>query len=182
MRIVSVLFAARNSVYKQMEGVEVFDIVRNAKTFLGNTPIVAHPPCRAWSAFLSHQAKPEVGEKELGLWACEQLRKCGGVLEHPAHSRLFGAGNLPIPGNGERGGIWSLEVLQRWWGYPLQKRTWLAFCGVPQRTIEIPYILSSREVPFSSMSKHQRAATCMPFAKFLVSAARSSVLNTQEVF
>lgn len=70
---VSVLCAARNSIYYDMEGVEVFDVDRDARTFRGDTPIIGHPPCRGWSAFLAHQAKPAAGEKELGLWVCDQL-------------------------------------------------------------------------------------------------------------
>ena len=97
LRLVSVLCASRNSVYKTLDAVDVYDATRDARTFPGNTPIIAHPPCRSWSAFCRHQAKPEPGEAELGLWCAEQLRKCGGVLEQPAHSRLFAAAGLPLP-------------------------------------------------------------------------------------
>lgn len=48
---VSVLCANRNSIYHDMEGVEVFDVDRDARTFRGDTPIIGHPPCRTWSAF-----------------------------------------------------------------------------------------------------------------------------------
>lgn len=37
--------------------------------------------------------------KELGLWCAEQVRKWGGILEQPAHSRLWEAAGLPRPGS-----------------------------------------------------------------------------------
>ena len=86
---IAVLCAARNSIYKTMEGVDVYDLDRDAKTFFGSVPIVGHPPCRSWSAFCAHQAKPLPGEKELGPLVVWMLRNNGGVLEHPAHSRLW---------------------------------------------------------------------------------------------
>lgn len=109
---VAVLCAAPNSIYKQIDGVVVYDAERDARTFSGGMPVVAHPPCRAWSAFCGHQAKPEPGEKELGPWCVEQVRNSGGVLEHPAHSRLWQACDLPRPGERSRGGLWSMWIEQ----------------------------------------------------------------------
>ena len=40
--------------------------------------VVCHAPCRPWSAHCAHQAKPEPGEKELGPFCAEMLRKWGG--------------------------------------------------------------------------------------------------------
>lgn len=175
---VSVLCAARNSIYHDMDGVEVFDIDRDARTFQGNTPIIGHPPCRAWSAFYAHQAKPAPGEKELGLWVCEKLKECGGVIEQPAYTRLFAAAGLPLPGEPTRDGVWSLAVWQWWWGFPTKKATWLAFAGVPRDAVVLPFRLHNgqrdRSV-WNRQSKNQRSATCREFAEFLISAARASV-------
>lgn len=74
----------------------------DVRTFQGGMPIVGHPPCRSWSAFCRHQAKPLLGEKELAPFVVEHLRKCGGVMEHPAHSTLWDALNLPIHVGGPR--------------------------------------------------------------------------------
>lgn len=104
MATISALCVSRNSAYHGLPGVVAFDIDRDARTFLGDTPIVAHPPCRAWSAFCSHQAKAPPGEKELAPMCVELLRQCGGVLEHPAHSRLWPAMGLPRPGERPGGG------------------------------------------------------------------------------
>lgn len=172
---VSILCAARNSIYHSLECVSVFDERKDARTFSGDTPVVAHPPCRAWSAYVAHQAKPKPGEKELGLWCCEQLRLCGGVLEHPAHSRLFEAAELPLPGTRD-GDIWSTEVLQLWWGDSRRKATWLCFSRIEPSQIEIPFVLRASDRGdrrrWQVMSKNQRSATCESFARWLVEAAR----------
>ena len=123
--MIAALCVSRVSIYKTLEGVDCFDIDRDVRTFAGGMPIVAHPPCRSWSAYCAHQAKPLPGEKELGLWCVDKLRECGGVLEHPAHSRLFDAAGMPKPGEPERGGLWSLAVDQSWWGDTRKKKTWI---------------------------------------------------------
>jgi hypothetical protein len=114
-RVVAALCVASNSVYKGMPGVDVFDKARDVRSFAGGMPVLAHPPCRAWSAYTAHQAKPEPGEKDLGLLCAEWLRREGGVLEHPAHSRLFEAAGLPKPGK-RSGDLFTVAVLQAWWG------------------------------------------------------------------
>ncbi len=45
---VAVLFARADSHYKALQGVEVYDMERDARTYDGPWPVVAHPPCRAW--------------------------------------------------------------------------------------------------------------------------------------
>lgn len=136
---------------------------------------MAHPPCRAWSAYCGHQAKPEPGEKELGPLCVEWLRKEGGVLEHPAHSRLFRACGLPEPGK-RRGDFFTLPVMQAWWGFDLPKKTWLVLCGVDPRQLEIPWseVPAGAHAAWKRKSKHQRAATCDELAHWLVSVARTA--------
>ena len=176
MKTVSVLCVAQNSFYKSLPGVDCYDFRRDARTFAGGTPVVAHPPCRAWSAFCSHQAKPAEGEKELGLWCCEQLRRWGGVLEHPAHSRLFAAAELPLPGE-TRAHLWTVQVSQAWWGYPLRKATWLCFSGISKNLVNMPFRLHARgndRRREQCMSKNQRSQTMPAFAVWLVELARKA--------
>jgi hypothetical protein len=175
MTRVSILCAAPNSVYWDMSGLDVYDMSRDARTFKGDTPVVAHPPCRAWSAFCGHQAKPLPGEKELGIWCCDQVIACGGILEQPAHSRLFSAGQLPLPNGSSDDMLWSAEVWQAWWGFPFKKATWLCFSGISRRTVEFPLRLHDPRGDrqrWNTKSKHQRAATCREFAEWLVTYAR----------
>ena len=175
VRTIAALCVSRNSIWKGMGGVEAYDVDRDARTFPGGMPIVAHPPCRAWSAHTAHQAKPMPGEKDLGPWCAEMLRKCGGVLEHPAHSRLFEAARLPAPGYATRGELWTMEVWQAWWGYPMRKATWLCFCGISPDRIELPFRLHPNGCDRRReqlMSKNQRAATTDEFARWLAQVAR----------
>lgn len=170
---VAVLCAAKNSVYKSFE-VDVYDIERDCRTFDYSKPIVAHPPCRSWSAYCRHQAKPLPGEKELGPFCVEALKQCGGVLEHPAHSLLFDACNVPKPGNRERDGLWSMWVQQSWWGDTRTKNTWLLFSGIDKRDIELPFALHDPDGDrrrWQLMSKHQRSATSIEFATWLIQTA-----------
>lgn len=111
VRPVAALCVAPNSGYKNMDAVECYDMARDVRTFTGGMPVVAHPPCRTWSAYTAHQAKAPPGEKELGLLCAEWLRREGGVLEHPAHSRLFEAARLPMPGQ-RLGDLYTMLVFQ----------------------------------------------------------------------
>lgn len=184
MADVAVLFAARNSVYHTLSGVDVYDIDRDALAFPGGMPVVAHPPCRAWSAYCQHQAKPRPGEKELAPWAVEQLRQFGGVLEHPAHSRLWHELKLPLPGEGEWAGLWSMAVNQSWWGDTRTKKTWLLFSGIDRHELpEIPFRLHNATGDrrrWQLMSKSQRAATNREFAGWLVAVAALARVTAEQ--
>lgn len=176
MRTVAVLCAARKSVYHGMPDVEVYDQARDARTFPGGMPIVAHPPCSGWSAMCRHQAKPEPGDMELGLWCADRLRECGGVLEQPAFSHLFAEAGLPYPGQAF-GDVWTAEVWQAWWGYSMRKKTWLAFCRVDQSSVVFPMRLHPRGGDRRTeqvMSRQQRSATPLAFAEWLVAIARTA--------
>lgn len=144
--LVSVLFAREDSIYKTMLECDVWDIKRDALNFTGSLPVVAHPPCRAWGR-LRHFAKPREGEKELALWAVDVVRRNGGVLEHPASSRLWAEKPLPLPGEGqEEYGGWTLLVKQWWWGHKAEKPTLLYIVGCePNELPEIPYRVGKSE-------------------------------------
>jgi len=170
---VAVLCCATNSIYKTMPEVDAYDIKRDVRTYSGDLPVVAHPPCRAWSAYTRHQAKPEPGEAELGLWCADKLRECGGILEHPAHSHLFEAAGMPKPGE-EHQELKTVSVWQAWWGYPMRKATWLCFSKINTMDLDFPFLLHAPGADRRRqqlMSKHERAATCPELARWLVDAA-----------
>lgn len=175
MKPVAILCVQPKSIYKTLAGVECFDIKRDVRTFAGGMPVVAHPPCRSWSRFCAHQAKPLPGEKELGPLCVKWLRECGGVLEHPAHSNLFAHCQLPQPGE-TRGELWSIAVTQSWWtGHQgTQKRTWLCFSRIPKAAVHFPLTLrgdGGDKRAWQVSSKVQRSATCLELAEWLVAAA-----------
>lgn len=141
--IVTVLFARADSVYKQLPGTDVYDIERDARTWTGGGPVVAHPPCRAWGQ-LRHFAKPRPDEKALAPWAIEQVRKHGGVLEHPAGSTLWAHCGLPSPGCFDAHGGWTLGIHQHWFGHRAEKATLLYIWGVAPADIpEMPLRLDA---------------------------------------
>lgn len=177
MRTVAVLCVAPRSVYKGLPDVECYDRDRDALTFRGDKPVVAHAPCRAWSAHCRHQAKPLPGEIELGLFCAGMVKRCGGILEQPAHSLLWDAARLPLPGWTARAGMWSAEVWQCWWGYPMRKATWLLFSGISPNDVHYPLKLHPRGEDRRReqlMSHAERSATSEAFARWLVELARLS--------
>lgn len=192
MSTVAVLFARADSNYFAIPGCDVFDITRDARTFSGGMPVVAHPPCRSWGR-LRQFAKPRPDEKALGVFAVEQVRHFGGVLEHPAHSTLFDACYMPHPGEfPDSFGGYTIEIEQFHFGHRAEKRTWLYVVGVPFDCLPlIPKregrathcIRPSRSYPrLPSVTKAEREHTPPALVTWLVEAARrSSVLPLDAV-
>lgn len=139
--MVAVLFARADSNYKALPGVDVWDAVRDARRWPGGCPVVAHPPCRAWGR-LRHFAKPRPDEKALAMFAVEQVRRFGGVLEHPEGSTLWGAAGLPAPGQRDEFGGWTLPIAQHWFGHRAEKMTLLYIVGCePTQLPDMPVVL-----------------------------------------
>lgn len=186
-RNVSVLFVRRDSIYKTMVVkdtiIDCWDIDRDAKKWPGGGPIVAHPPCRAWGQ-LSHFAKPRPDEKNLAIWSIEQIRKWGGVLEHPRASKLWPYMNLPMPGKYDEFGGYSICVDQSWFGHKAKKNTLLYICGCPLNSLPplpmnfnaIEYAVettkkSKQQSGIKAISKKEREATPEDLARFLIEVA-----------
>lgn len=133
---VAALFVRRDSTYKTMAGVDCYDADRDARTWPGGCPVVAHPPCRAWGR-LRKLAKPRDDERECGVWAVDQVRANGGVLEHPAQSSMWLYCAMPAPGQRDACGGWTLPILQSWWGHRCDKATWLYIVGLEPRELPV---------------------------------------------
>jgi hypothetical protein len=178
---VAALCVSGRSVYKYLPGVVAFDERRDARTFGGYMPVVVHPPCRYWSPFVSALACQTTRtariepEKRLGLWCVEQVRQWGGVLEHPAGSRLFAAAGLPLPGRAESETSFTIYLEQNWFGYGARKATWVYVCGVPRAIVPgLPFNLATQDgFDFMAQTKAQRSRTMQPLAQWFVSIARS---------
>jgi hypothetical protein len=189
---VAVLFARADSVYKSLPGCDVYDIERDARTYAGSAPIVAHPPCRAWG-ILRALAKPRPDEKALAPWAVAQIRRNGGVLEHPKASTLWPHMGLPAIGERDEFGGWTLPIFQFWWGHRAEKATLLYIVGCEPADIPaLPIVLgepthvvsrSGRRTDGSrirrgeqgyrpEISKAEREHTPAPLAAWLVELAR----------
>lgn len=152
MSTVAVLFARADSVYKTLPDTDVWDIERDARQYAGEAPVVAHPPCRAWGR-MRHFAKPRPDEKELAFFAIDQVRKCGGVLEHPEGSSLWPAAGLPKPGAIDEYGGFTFPISQKWWGHRAEKMTLLYIVGC--RPADLP------PVPFSMHEPSHVVASSM---------------------
>jgi len=143
-RRVQVLFAHRRSFYFHMP-VDAWDERRDARGWNVNGPggpVIAHPPCRLWCRLRGVSTAPR-SEAELGFLAISAVRSRGGVLEHPAHSKLWEAAGLPRPGAEDEFGF-TLPVSQKWWGHRAEKPTWLYVCGLRARDIpELPFSLGA---------------------------------------
>ncbi len=179
--MVTVLFARADSVYKTLPGLDVWDKERDARKWSGGNPVVAHPPCRAWGRLRTF-ANPEPGEKELAIWAVDQVRRFGGVLEHPHGSTLWDEMGLPEPGKRDFAGGWTLPVLQFWWGHRAEKATDLYIVGCEPKDIPpMPFVMGEPTHVVQSrkrfdhrphISKAERQHTPLAFAMWLVELAR----------
>lgn len=164
MQNISVLCTSKNSIYNEL-GLETYDQKRDARTYNGSGPIIAHPPCRAWSAHMSHFAKPLPGEKSLALFCLRKIAKNGGVLEHPANSKFFEQYNLHQDIRFK-----IIEIHQSWFGYPTTKRTWLLMpkhYKIPEYPFSLQRQGKEKQI-FENMSHNQRSKTTLELAKWLI--------------
>ena len=184
-KTVAVLFARADSIYKKLTNTDVWDIVRDARRWQGGAPVVAHPPCRAWGRLRSF-AKPRKGERQLAIWSIRQVRKFGGVLEHPAGSTLWKKAGLPLPGQRDKYGGWTLAAPQYWWGHKAEKATWFYIVGcepgeipeVPIKLGEPTHVVQSRKKDSRPhISKSEREHTPPELAAWLCELARRCQLN-----
>lgn len=172
MVLVAVLYAKARTAYHQIAGVDVWDEVRDARRYTGDRPVIAHPPCRAWGRY--HQkAKAAPHEKLLAFHALDLVQRNGGVLEHPACSKLWKEAGLPRPGEAPDGyGGYTIAVNQVDWGHRAIKPTWLYIVGVPREAV--PYWHEGSGVPETTierMWRGEREATPPRFAMWLVHLA-----------
>jgi hypothetical protein len=168
-----------------MPGVDCWDEARDARTYAGPYPVVAHPPCGPWGSLKHLCARAH--EKELAPLAVAQVRQFGGVLEHPRRSLLWKHCALPLPGElpDAWGGV-TIEVNQCDWGHACAKPTWLYLVGIrlsryPRMPKREPthgiwygdFERAGRAGPrLRGASKEIRRRTPPAFAEFLVSLAR----------
>ena len=141
-----------------------WDEERDATRYAGPARVIAHPPCGPWGrlhTFCKHD------DKCLALVAVDQVRKWGGVLEHPADSKLWAAAGLPYPGDlfaDEFGGR-SYFINQSDYGHPCPKATWLYAVGLAPCPFHLPRSYPAGRV--ASQSSKVRHLTPPEFARRL---------------
>ena len=144
--MIAALYVDPRGPYPTMEGVDAWDETRDARKYSGPWPVIAHPPCGPWGrlAHLAHNVNqpangPHGYDRALGPLAVDQVREFGGVLEHPAHSKLWKHCGLPHPGElpDAWGGV-TIALDQVLWGHVARKPTWIYLVRVPSAALEQP--------------------------------------------
>ena len=192
--MIAAIFVETRGCYFNIPNVDPWDINRDARTYPGPHPVVAHPPCQRWGRFAegSMTIKNKVAGDDDGCFASAlaSLRRWGGVLEHPAHSKAWPAFGIPTPPKagwlqvGEQ--EWTCQVEQGHYGHPARKATWLLFVGpkppeliwgpaeqrLPaKRLAERGYESARRCGMVANMSSRQRQRTPHEFRDLLISLA-----------
>lgn len=141
---IAALFVQTNGAYFGLDGVEPYDVRRDAMTYRGPRPVVCHPDCSRWGRYWS--GGPSAKERRLkgddggmfahSLWA---VRTFGGVLEHPEASwawAWFGLRAPPHQGGWVRADPWGWTccVEQGHYGHRARKKSWLyaVNCELPE--------------------------------------------------
>lgn len=144
-----------------------FDVERDARTYDLDLPIVAHPPCKRWGRFWYADGSETPGN-DGGLFehSLSEVRRCGGVIEHPEGSHAFKVFDLPPPSLGawSRGlspGEWSTAVYQGAYGHRAKKLTWLF--AVIDRPPALDWALPDKE--FAYLSQPGRCSKGKPRRK-----------------
>lgn len=140
--MIAALFVDPRGCYAGLPDVDVWCEDRDARTYAGPHPVVAHPPCQRWGRFW-HGSPRKPHQFNLGddggcfAAALAAVRRWGGVLEHPADSHAWAHYGIAQPSRGAGWvsagllvGGWTCYVEQGHYGHPARKATWLYACGI----------------------------------------------------
>lgn len=197
---VAALYVETGGCYFDLPGVEPWDEARDARTYAGPYPVVAHPPCQRWGsmAFVNHArwgGEHNRPRNDGGCFAAalHAVRLWGGVLEHPAKSRAWDWFGLTKP-DGEGWskcvtGGWVCEVWQSAYGHRANKATWLyAVTDVPPE-LDWSRPIGTHQVGFHdqrgknrnkpTLGRREAAATPETFRDVLIGIARSAYNRRQ---
>ena len=201
--VVAALYVESEGIYSVHPDIDLWDEQRDARTYKGPFPVVAHPPCQRWGRFW-HGSTRKPHQYKLGddggcfEAALNAVRAHGGVIEHPAdsHAWSFYGLNRPVRYAGWQSagdGIgWTCYVEQGHYGHMSRKPTWLyaVGCELPELNwtkgeqrlhpvaLERYGYEKARRIGMTAMvgGKHKtkiRNATPQPFRDLLIDLARS---------
>ena len=150
------LFVRMDSAYKKRVDWDTYDVKKDALSYSGQNPVVCHPPCRTWGrlSHMAHNARPD--EANLAIWSIKKIRENGGILEHPAGSRLFG-NQLPDVGEVDEFKGFTILVDQYDFGHVAHKKTKLYICGVSEKSMPK---LPDKDVTIHYCEKGKRRSIC----------------------
>lgn len=143
--MIAALFVETDGYYFGLPGVDPWDEPRDARSYSGPWPVVAHPPCQRWGKlwagqplFIKQTGIRKIKGDDGGCFASalSSVRRFGGVLEHPWQSHAWPHFGLKIPSRkggwikaDELGG-WTCCVEQGKYGHYARKPTLLLAYGV----------------------------------------------------
>jgi len=170
---VAALYVEADGPYADLAA-EVYDAERDARTYTGDLPVVAHPPCGPWGK-LSWSCRHQ--NPDAGPHAVAEVRRCGGILEHPVGSRLFehcgilvGDWSWPWRPTDPWGG-YTIRIPQWHWGHRGAKDTILYIVG----TADLPPLPArgcvTEPYPVQNMSSRARRLTPPAMAWWMAAAA-----------
>lgn len=176
-------------VYFGVPEVDPWDATRDARTYPGPDPVVAHPPCERWGCYWHGGSNSERSPRERQIkgndggcfaTALHNVRVWGGVLEHPAASAAWSWFQLIRPPHdggwvvADWLGGWTCHVEQGHYGHPAPKPTWLYACGVR----ELPSLRWGKSRAKGrvdeDLTRYQRKGTPIAFRDVLLEIARGA--------
>lgn len=183
---IAALYVAKGGCYYGLPGVECWDQERDARTYAGPWPVVAHPPCSRWcrlaglvEARWGHKKGDDGGTFKAALAAVHQW---GGVLEHPAYSDAWQAFGLIVPPSSGcwvrsvLGGGWCCQVEQGRYGHRARKATWLYAVDCELPSMEWGYHANQEPHAVGCLASRQRRRK----APVLVSLCRNHTDPTDD--
>lgn len=195
--MIAALFVETNGVYFGLPGIDPWDKRRDARTYAGPYPVIAHPPCERWGRYwggspTTWPRKTKGDDSNCFAAALAAVRQFGGVIEHPEASHAWSAFGLNMPPRcggwvvADFVGGWTCCVEQGHYGHRARKATWLyahgidlpslhwGSCGKRARLDDGFYSKEERRRAVKTgicqrLSKRQRAATPIEFRDLLIS-------------
>lgn len=202
---VAALFVETDGCYFGLDGVDPWDITRDARTYAGPHPVVAHPPCERWGRYWN--GGPSARVKRIkgddgGCFAAalKSVRRWGGVLEHPEASAAWAHFHLWEPPKhggwviADWQGGWTCCIEQGAYGHRARKATWLYACHVDLPSLSwgrapgdfirldegyhsIEERRATNRPPRKRLTAEQRISTPHAFRDLLISIARTAQLE-----
>ena len=138
---IAILFAQADGCYANWPWLDLWDEKRDARKYTDNLPVIAHPPCQLWGAMAAVNYARWGGDhnkpgNDDGCFesALNSVKRCGGVLEHPAKTKAWARYGIDRPAKGVAGWHpcsdgWVCEVWQSAYGHRANKATWLYYVG-----------------------------------------------------
>lgn len=199
MKTIAALYVQEDGCYPKIDYVDAWGVSRDARNYKGNLPVIAHPPCQLWGAMAKVNFSRWGGEhnrpgNDGGCFesALANVRRCGGVLEHPAKTYAFERFGITRPlGIGwsrANCGGWVCEVWQSAYGHLANKATWIYYYGgMPPMDLRWERPRGSHQIGYPdkrgknrnkpTLSKKLANATPVEFMNVLLELAHMSKLR-----